>query len=131
MGLLVTSVQAQDKWMVYVNKIVVLNALEESEEKNIVRVSAPELNKKNNFSLTYFENPRQKGWTRSIMVFNSEDQEIKRVQGSKLSYTNASLLNLLKKHKTLQIYTWSIPDDPALKERIRVRRVHLCTLVLE
>jgi hypothetical protein len=131
MGLLVHSTQAQDKWIVHVNKKAVLEANEESVEKNQVRVKAADLKKANNFVLTYFENPKQKGWTRSIMIFDSMDKELKRIKGTKLSLTNSNLLSLLKKHKSIQLYTWSIPDDPALKARIRVRRVHLCTLVLE
>ena len=128
---MVHSTEAQDKWSVHVNKKVVLEANEESAEKNQVRIKAAELKKTNNFILTYFETPKQKGWTRSIMIFDSTDKELKRITGSKLSLTNSNLLSFLKKHKSIQLYTWSIPDDPALKERIRVRRVHLCTLVLE
>ena len=131
MGLMVHSTEAQDKWSVHLNKKAVLEASEESAEKNRVGIKASELKKANNFMLTYFENPKQKGWTRSIMIFDSTDKELKRINGTKLSLTNANLLSLLKKHKSIHLYTWSIPDDPALKARIRVRRVHLCTLVLE
>ena len=131
MGLIIQTSEAQDKWIVHVNKKAVLEATEESVENNRVRLKAAELKKTNNFVLTYFENPKQKGWTRSIMIFDSTDKELKRIKGTKLSLTNSNLLSLLKKHKSILIYTWSIPDDPALKARIRVRRVHLCTLVLE
>ena len=128
---MVHSVQAQDKWSVHINKKPLLEATEESPEKNLVSLKLADLKKKNNFILTYFENPKQKGWTRSIMIFDSADKELKRITGTKLSLTNANLLSLLKKNKSIQIYTWSIPNDPELKARIRVRRVHLCTLVLE
>ena len=131
MGLVSISGSAQDNWIVYLNKKAILNTSEESEEKNIIRISRQALKNNNLFTLTYLEQPRQKDWTRSIMVFDSADQEIKRVKGNKLSYSNAALLSLLSKHGTIELYTWSIPNDPALKERIRVRRVHLCTLVLE
>lgn len=130
-GLMVQKTEAQDKWTVHVNKISVLQASEESPEKNLVRVKMADLKKKNNFMLTYFENPKQKGWTRSIMILDSADKELKRITGTRLSLSNSNLLSLLKKYKAIQVYTWSIPDDPALKARIRVRRVHLCTLVLE
>ena len=131
MGLLMLTAGAQDKWIVYLDKKPVLESTEESLEKNVIRIKAGALKGQNGFILTYIEDPKQKGWTRSIMVFDSTDKELRRITGTKLSYTNASLLSLLKKHRTIAVYTWSIPDDPALKERIRVRRVHLCTLVLE
>lgn len=131
MGLLTINLQAQDKWTAWLNKKPVLQTTAESEEENVVRVKAASLKNKNLFTLTYLEQPKQKGWTRSMMIFDPNDQEIKRVKGNKLSYSNSNLLTLLKKHKKIMFYTWSIPDDPAIKERIRVRRVHLCTLVLE
>jgi hypothetical protein len=131
MGLITSSMQAQDSWTVHLNKKSVLEASEESIDKNSIRINASDLKKKNNFVLTYFENPKQKGWTRSLMVFDSSDKELKRIKGTKLSLTNSNVLSLLKKYKSIQLYTWSIPDDPALKARIRVRRVHLCTLVLD
>jgi hypothetical protein len=130
MGLLSIQSEAQDKWTVFLNKKPVLQSSVESEN-NLVKISAASLKNKNLFTLTYIEQPRQKGWTRSIMVFDSTDRELKRVKSNKISYSNAALLAILKKNRQVQIYTWSIPDDPALKERIRVRRVHLCTLVLE
>lgn len=130
MGLLSIQSEAQDKWTVFLNKKPVLQSSVESEN-NLVKISAASLKNKNLFTLTYIEQPRQKGWTRSIMVFDSTDRELKRVKSNKISYSNAALLAILKKNRQVLIYTWSIPDDPALKERIRVRRVHLCTLVLE
>jgi hypothetical protein len=131
MGLLTVSAEAQDNWVVYLNKKPVLESREESEEKNVVHIKSNALKSKNVFTITYLEAAKQKGWSRSMMVFDSTDRELKRVKGNKLSYSNSSLLSLLKKNKTLRVYTWSIPNDPAMKERIRVRRVHLCTLVLD
>jgi hypothetical protein len=131
MGLWVQQVVAQDKWLVYLNKKPVLETQEESEEKNQVLIKASALKNKNVFTITYIEASKQKGWSRSMMLFDSTDKELKRVKGNKITYSNASLLLLLKKYKSLHVYTWSLPNDPAMKERIRVRRVHLCTLVLD
>src|SRR5688572_20850547 len=103
-GLMVQKTEAQDKWTVHVNKISVLQASEESPE-NLVRVKMADLKKKNNFMLTYFENPKQKGWTRSIMIFDSADKELKRITGTRLSLSNSNLLSLLKKYKAIQVYT--------------------------
>jgi hypothetical protein len=131
MGLLVGDLQAQDNWIVYLNKQPVLDATEESREKNIVSIKASSLRSKNIFMLTYLEAEKQQGWSRSLMIFDSSDHELKRIKGSRLSLTNNSLLSMLRKSRRIDIYTVSMPDDPAIRERIRVRRVHLCTLVLQ
>jgi hypothetical protein len=135
MSLLTMPVDAQqDKWVVYINKQLVLDAAEESKEKNVVSVKASSLRSKINevvFRMIYMEGQKQKGWSRSMMIFDSSDHELKRYKGSRLNLTNTNLLAMLKKTGKLDIYTVSLPDDPSIRERIRVRRVHLCTLVLE
>jgi hypothetical protein len=131
MSLLIQDIQAQDNWIVYLNKKPVLETSEESKENNIVYVKASILRSKNIFMLTYLEDEKQKGWSRSLMIFDSADRELKRIRGSRLSLTNSNLLSILRKSRKIDIYTVSIPDDPAIRERIRVRRVHLCTLVLQ
>lgn len=122
---------AQDSWVVYLNKHQVMRAEEELPSSNRVLIKAAELNNSHVFTLTYFDTQLQDDWSRFMMVNDSSDHELKRIESSKLSYPNKDLLRLLRKHGTLHIYTWALPDDPELRQRIRVRRVHLCTLVLE
>ncbi len=131
LGFSAFSMKAQDSWVVYLNKVQVLQSTQESPEKNIVSINEEDLKNKQVFTLTYFDREKQKDWSRFIMLNNSEDHEIRRLKSNRLRYTNQDLLKLLQKYKTIHIYTWALPDDPALRKRIRVRRVHLCTLVLE
>ena len=48
---------------------------------------------------------------------------------SKIKIKNATLDSLFAKSKILKIYTISLPKDPAKRATVRVRRVHLCTLM--
>jgi hypothetical protein len=38
---------------------------------------------------------------------------------------------LLENNNTIKIYTWALPKDPKEAARVRIRRVHLCTIELK
>jgi hypothetical protein len=126
-----TSVMAQsDSWKVTHNGKVRLSASEENE-KNRIEVKAAELNKKGLLSIAFKEGTPQADWQREMMIFDPSDNELKRGKGSLLKLQNADLKKLFAKSKTLMIYTIALPKDPNLAATVRVRRVHLCTLVLK
>ena len=121
---------AQDRWKVCFDKKVVLNVSAEDEEKNIVKVSPAHLKSKT-FVVNYAAPTSQKGWERTIMLFDEKDQELKKQKGKKFSLKTSELKTLLNKYKTVKVYTINSPTDPKVKMQVRLRRVHLCTLVLE
>lgn len=124
--------QAQDSWKVYHNKTEILVTEEKSESKNIVSINSATLNKEGELVLTYFEKEPQKDWSRFIAVFDNQDNELLQRKNLRiLKVSNASLKDLFKKSATLHIYSWSLPNDPDLAARIRIRRVYLCTLELK
>ncbi len=128
---LMSQLKAQDSWVVFLNKQQLLSTSTESAEKNVFSVKEEDLKENHPFTLTYFDLNKEKDWTRFLMIFTTKDEEIKRQEGRKMRLTNSRLLELLKKHKELHFYTYSLPNDPDLRARIRVRRIHLCTLVLD
>jgi ribosomal protein S24E len=124
--------QAQDSWKVYHNKSELKNIEEENESKNIISINSSSLNKEGEFVLTYFEKEPQKDWSRFMAVFDNQDNELlQRKNLRMLKVSNATLKDLFKKSSTLHIYSWSLPNDPDLAARIRIRRVHLCTIELK
>ena len=120
---------AQDSWKITLNEKNIFNTSTENEEKNIVKIRSSDLQKKKEFLLTYTEKPKKTDWIRSVMVVGENDHELLRVEGNKIKIKNAALDSLFAKSKTLRIYTISLPKDPAKRATVRVRRVHLCTLV--
>jgi hypothetical protein len=122
---------AQDSWKLCLDKKVLLNASGEDEKKNLVRISAADCRKGQSFTLTYKENSTQKGWERTILIYDEKDNKLKRQKGKKFTLKASELKSLLNQYKTLKIYTINSPTDPKLKERVRIRRVHLCTLILQ
>ena len=126
-----TSLFAQtDSWKLSHNGKVKLEASEESE-KNRVEIKAAELNKKGLLSIAFKEGTPQKDWQRQIMVFDPSDNELVNTKASLVKLSNTELKKFFGKSKTLMVYTMSLPKDPALAATVRVRRVHLCTLVLK
>jgi hypothetical protein len=127
----VMTVKAQDNWKVCVNGKAVLSTSTENEEKNLVNISAADLKKKKDFTISYKENPKKEKWERSISLVDEKGNDVYKQDGQTLKISNAKLDSLLKQSKTLKVYTWSLPTDPALKASIRIRRIHLCTLSLK
>jgi len=129
LGFIPFTLMAQDNWKVQFNDKQVLKASDENAEKNIIRITASSLQKKKDFIITYTEGAKKKGWQRYITIFNEQDAELYKQTGSKIKMKNSVLATLFEKSKTLKVYTWSLPTDPKLQQTVRVRRVHLCTLV--
>ncbi|MFL5772380.1 MAG: hypothetical protein ACJ75F_04430 [Flavisolibacter sp.] len=120
---------AQDIWKISLNEKIIFSASAENQEKNIVNIKSSDLQKKKEFSLVYTEKPKKTDWIRSIIVVGEDDHELLREENSKIKIKNAALDSLFAKSKTLKIYTISLPKDPAKRATVRVRRVHLCTVI--
>lgn len=125
-----TSSSAQASWKIRLNDTTVLSTTSENEEKNTIYLKPHQLKKKKDLLLTYTSTERKKEWERTMMVYNEKDQELVSKKGNELKIKNSELLSFFKRSKQIKIYTIAVPTDPKLKASIRVRRVHLCTLVL-
>ena len=131
MGFTAISAIPQDTWKVCLDKKVLLNTSGEHEEKNIIKISLSDLKKFKSFTVSYKEESPQTHWERSILVFDEKDNELKIQAGKKLSIKTAELKTLMDQSKTIKVYTFYYPTDPKMKSQVRLRRVHLCTLILQ
>ena len=129
LGFIPFTLWAQDSWKVQLNDKQMLKTSDENAEKNVIRIKSSSLQNKKDFTITYTEGEKKKNWQRYITIFNEQDAELYKQTGSKIKIKNSVLASLFKKSKTLKVYTWSLPTDPKLQQTVRVRRVHLCTLV--
>jgi len=131
LSLIGTAAISQDSWKICLDKKTLLTALAEDEQKNRVIISPGDLKKSKNLVVTYKEPSQQKGWERTLFVFNEDDKELKTQMGKKLSLKVSDLKDWLNQNKEVKIYTLNSPIDPKMKAQVRLRRVHLCTLVLQ
>ena len=131
LSLITISVVAQDSWKVSLDKKIVLKTSTEDAEKNVIKISSADLKKAKIFTVSYIESSPQKGWERTITAYDEKDNELKKQKGKTFTFKTSELKNLLLKYKTVKIYTINSPTDPKMKSQVRLRRVHLCTLVLQ
>lgn len=122
---------AQDSWKVCLDKKILLNTSTEDAEKNIIKLSLTNFKKAKTFTVTYTETAPQKGWERSISLYNDKDAELKKQTTKNFSLQAAEIKSLIEKWKMIKIYTINMPTDPKLKAQVRIRRILLCTLILE
>lgn len=125
--------QAQDSWKIKLNTKAILSSNAENEAANTKKVTSSEFDKKGDLEILYKEESAKEGWSRSLLFFDENDNELLRKDSitTNTRINNTSLKNLVADKKKLKIYTISLPTDPNMAAAIRVRRVHLCTLELQ
>ena len=119
-------------WTVEHNKTVRLTATGENEAKNTLTISSAALKAEGQLYIDYAETKPMKDWKRTFAVFDEKDNELMSYSGSSFKISNGKLRSLASDGTTtIKIYTWALPTDPELAARIRIRRVHLCTIELK
>ena len=123
--------QRSSSWTVKVNKKTILSASIESEKANLRKLKQSEWKKNGYLEVAYRETPVKKGWSRSIFLVDENDNDLLRKDSvSNFKVSLAELRKTFAGSSRIKIYTTSIPLDPELAARARVRRVHLCTIEL-
>jgi hypothetical protein len=122
-----------DSWKIKWNKKVILETSKSDEAANIRKIKSADLKKNYVLEISYRESDakKEKQWNRSFMFFDENDQELSRKDNTRnVKITAAELKKLFGDKKKIKIYTIAVPTDPDLAARVRVRRMHLCTLEL-
>lgn len=128
---LITAFTAQDgSWKIMLNGQTKLQTATEDEAKNVIHIDRGSLNRTGALIVIYDKKPLQKGWTRVITVSDSEG-ELSRHPGNTYRIMNPALRSMLGADSVLKIYSFATPIDPKQAANIRIRRVHLCTLVFK
>jgi hypothetical protein len=138
LGLTYLLLQAQnaqpDSWKIKWNNKVILETSKSDEAANTRKIKSSDLKKNYFLEISYKEaDPKkEKEWTRSFMFFDESDKEVLRKDSTRTTKISAAdLKKLFGDKKKIKIYTIAIPTDPDMAARVRVRRVHLCTLELQ
>lgn len=121
---------AQDSWKVMHNGKLRLEAKEESE-KNSFSIKKEDLKEKGNLAIFIKDKAPQKGWVRTILVVDAEENEIAAGKGDLIKIENRRLVKAAAKARAINVYTMSLPSDPAQAALVRVRRIHLATIQIK
>jgi hypothetical protein len=116
-----------DTWNIKWKGEVILSATAENEKENVKSVV---LDDASILVVRYKEAVAKADWARSILIFGEGDNELMRINSKAAKIGAEELKKAIGNNKTIKIYTVSLPTDPEMAARVRVRRVHLCTLVL-
>jgi hypothetical protein len=126
-----TTAGAQDSWKLIHNGTQKLQANAEDAVKNTIAINKAALTKKGCLKVTYTARNQQKDWKRTIALFDEKDAELLQQDGALLKVSNARLKTLSDLAAIIKVYTWSLPADPDVAATVRVRRIHLCTIVIK
>jgi hypothetical protein len=120
-------------WKIVHNGQTKLQASAEDEKANTVIIPREDLNKSGVLAINYEEKPLQAGWVRVISLNDPEGNILSRHAGNYLRILNPTLKAMVVRDSTekINIYSWATPVNPKDAANIRIRRVHLCTLVFK
>ena len=125
--------QESASWKVYLGKKNILTGTAEDTSKNFISLKKADLTNNSRFKVEYIEpkNSATKGWVRTIALMDSTSAVVaQRDSSNALEFYNKDVLRILWSRKKVSFYTWAAPADPAMAAAIRIRRQHLCTIVL-
>lgn len=121
------------RWQIWHNKRQLFSATEENADSNKIIFSSTGFTTKGYFAISFIEentSAKKLKWIRTIAIYDESDNELYKKASASVKIPDSVMKKMLTANKTIKIYTWSLPKDPAEAARIRVRRVHLCTIVL-
>jgi hypothetical protein len=123
-----------DSWKIKWNKKVILETGKSNEAVNTRKIKLADLKKNYVLEISYKESDpkKEKEWNRSFLFLDESDNELLRKDSTRNTMiTAAELKKIFGDKKKIKIYTIAVPADPDMAARVRVRRVHLCTLELQ
>jgi len=132
----ILSVSAQDEiaWNVFHDKKKLFSSSIENEEQNNLTINLSDLKSGKDFIISYrgVNSPDNKdAWKRTIGVYTPADKELYRKDSGVIKIPEQQIKKMLQENKSIKVYTWALPKDPKEAARVRIRRVHLCTIMLK
>lgn len=125
------SLHAQQRWTVSYQKKIKLKSVEEDPENNTIRIKRSRLSAAGDLIITFAINDGTVN--RTVMADDSSRSGIKNWENvnKKLSIKAAELQKLFQSRDKILFYFTEIPKDPEKAAVVRMRPVHLFTLVIK
>ena len=129
----ITYPQGDINWGISHDKEKLFSSSIENEEQNNLSVKISDFKSGKNFTITYWaaNSDKKAEWKRTIGLYTSADKELYRKDSDVVKVPDQLIKKMLQENKTIKVYTWSLPKDPKEAARVRIRRVHLCTIMLK
>jgi hypothetical protein len=124
-------VVAQDHWTVTDDRNKVLHATGEDTLANRITINPNKIKKRGAVRLRYHEVPERKDWKRTLIVQDDTGKEWQQAEGHSLKLRHRALRKMAATAPRIEMYTSSLPADPERAATVRIRRVHLCTILFK
>lgn len=114
------------------NSKKVLTVTKEDAVKNKITIKSADLKKTGSLVIAFPVSKTKSEWKRNLMIYDTTDNVLLTKEDvTGLTLTNTELAALLAGKKQFSIFTASIPRDPKKAAAVRVRRIHVCTVVIK
>jgi hypothetical protein len=122
---------AQMNWNIKYQKKDLLKNVSEDAAKNLVTITKASLKKSGSFTIAF--NKPDTSNTYTLMVDDDNRSGIKSWDNvtKSVAITTAELKTLLLNRGKIHFYYTAIPKDPAKAAIVRMRPIHVCTLLLK
>ena len=125
-----TMAEAQQNWDVCVQKKTVLKKVEESRENNVVKIKRTALGNKTSLTIKFNDADTANNITLTVDKEAGGGLASWEFTGKPITISGQELKKLfIGENKLVFTYT-AIPKDPRLAMVVRVRPVHVCSVVL-
>ena len=125
------TMHAQQTWSISHQKKTVLKNVSEDPDNNVITISKALLNTTGCFVITF--KAYDTAYTRTVMAYDTVRNGLKNWDDvkKKISIPNAELKSVMAGKNKINIYYTEIPKDPEKAALIRVRLIHICTIILK
>ena len=120
---------SQESWDITFAKKTLLKKAAENPEKNSVKISRTSLTTKNKFILKLNDVDTAYNITIEVTSEDGTGQQSWKYTGKQLTISGATLKKLLTGRNKIKFQYMAIPKDPNLAAVVRIRPVHICTVV--
>lgn len=122
---------AQLNWNISYQKKDMLKKVTENPAKNLVNIPKKSLKKSGSFIIS-FNNP-DTAYNYTLMVDDDNHSGIKSWDNmiKSVTITTSELSSIFQNNTKIHFYYTAIPKDPAKAAVVRMRPVHVCTLILK
>lgn len=132
-GLLVSflMMDAQTTWSISNSGKTVLKNVGENPSKNVIKIKKSALQQTGNITIHFTKNDKEH--IRTVMVNDIANIGIGSWENvtAPIVITNAALKKLFNSGNKINFYFTEIPSDPEKAALVRVRMIHLVTIVLQ
>jgi hypothetical protein len=108
----------------------VLNNKEENVAKNVIKIKKELLKKPGNFIISF--NKYDTAYKRTVMINNADGQGIINFEdvNKPVIISTKQLKTILNGKNKIIVYYIKIPSDPSKAAIVRMRPIHICTIVV-